>query len=261
MADLPSNPLVLIASEDTLLDQTGRENKVIPNNAILTKGWDDDQQVTAEHLNYSFNNLSQYISYNTQYAGEVNDKLDQTIDNSVFQAGDGLGIVNTGIGETVTYSLSTPDTVSTSTTNEVTVDGHTHSLDISGNSVQAGNGLTGGASLDQDPTLTLGTPSSVGGGSTNNVSATSHSHALSINSNIAIQTGTISHGGTIPLPAGYSQAQCRWFVVPSQIVDDTTSGDIGSFRCEALSNRVVVVQVEGRASSASYATYVIIGVK
>lgn len=45
-------------------------------------------------------------------------------------------------------------------------------------SVIAGNGLTGGGTLDTTRTLTLGTPSTLSGNTTNSVTASSHTHAL-----------------------------------------------------------------------------------
>lgn len=49
---------------------------------------------------------------------------------------------------------------------------------ITGRSIVAGNGLTGGGALDQSRTLTLGTPSNLSATSTNSVTSTSHTHAI-----------------------------------------------------------------------------------
>ena len=38
------------------------------------------------------------------------------------------------------------------------------------------------------------------------------SDIISHTTQVAILTGTIAHGGTIPLPAGYTEAQCKWIV-------------------------------------------------
>jgi len=40
---------------------------------------------------------------------------------------------------------------------------------------------------------------------------------LQTGSQVAVLTGTVSHGGTIPLPAGYTEAQCNWRVFPTQL--------------------------------------------
>jgi phage-related tail fiber protein len=57
-------------------------------------------------------------------------------------------------------------------------------------------------------------------------------------------TGTISHGGTIPLPDGYTQAQCYWFVIPREF-NNYGSYDIHEFACYANANRVVTLTSEG----------------
>ena len=92
---------------------------------------------------------------------------------------------------------------------------------------------------------------------------------------IAILTGTIAHGGTIPLPSGFTQDQCRWMV---STYDDNPSlhtwyingGGANMhyrFQCYAAGNRGVVCQVfhgyGGQSGTwvASTANYIIIGVK
>jgi hypothetical protein len=47
-------------------------------------------------------------------------------------------------------------------------------------SITAGNGITGGGSLELNRTLTLGTPTTVTINTTNNVTSDSHTHALTI---------------------------------------------------------------------------------
>lgn len=43
-------------------------------------------------------------------------------------------------------------------------------------------------------------------------------------STVAVMTGTIADGGTIPLPSGFTEAQCKWIVSPS----DTTLCSLGA---------------------------------
>ena len=80
--------------------------------------------------------------------------------------------------------------------------------------------------------------------------------------NVAVLTGEIAHGGTIPLPAGFTQEQCKWIVTPIMIYDDVLGGDIRYFECHAIGTRVVTCLVEGLSViSPSNAFYQIIGVK
>jgi hypothetical protein len=46
---------------------------------------------------------------------------------------------------------------------------------------------------------------------------------------VHVVTGTIGDGGTIPLPAGYTDAQCQWFVAGST---DETYDSSGHGGCE-----------------------------
>ena len=78
--------------------------------------------------------------------------------------------------------------------------------------------------------------------------------------NIAILSGTIGHGGTIPLPAGYNQNQCRWTVSFSQIHFAGTVDANDSEYCYSDANRLVYVY--GTEQRKEYtANYMIIGVK
>ena len=48
---------------------------------------------------------------------------------------------------------------------------------------------------------------------------------------VKIFTGTVSNGGTIPLPTGYTDSQCQWFVSPYNALFYDSSGHGG---CENL---------------------------
>lgn len=77
---------------------------------------------------------------------------------------------------------------------------------------------------------------------------------------VSILTGTISTGGTIPLPNGYTQSQCKWMVAVGTISSshgDHNSGHDVTFT--ANSNRVVTTS--GIGVGAGTANYIIIGVK
>ena len=77
---------------------------------------------------------------------------------------------------------------------------------------------------------------------------------------MAVLTGTIKNGETIPLPAGFTEAQCHWFVSPGFLYDYWVE-DIMSFTCTAIGTRVVTLNVEGNTDPRLYANYMIIGVK
>jgi len=56
--------------------------------------------------------------------------------------------------------------------------------------ITAGNGLSGGGSLNADRTLSLGTPSTLSAATSNSVTATSHAHAISVATQAEAEAGT-----------------------------------------------------------------------
>ena len=91
---------------------------------------------------------------------------------------------------------------------------------------------------------------------------------------VSVLTGTISHGGTIPLPSGFSEGQCRWMVSmnndnPSNTAwdwqENLASDHIHSY-CSANGTRVVtcyrtVLNETGTQTHNGTANYIIIGYK
>ncbi|RLG29497.1 hypothetical protein DRN98_08325 [Methanosarcinales archaeon] len=86
-----------------------------------------------------------------------------------------------------------------------------------------------------------------------------------INDHISILTGTVSNGGTIPLPSGYTQDQCKWIVSVGNLT-------FNNWDCEACGSWYVkAVADENREVSLCFgrdcshfsgsANYMIIGIK
>jgi microcystin-dependent protein len=93
MATQPINDLLFVAEEDIILESTGYLNKLIPNSAIRTNGWDKNEQVAAEHLNYWGNNHAQYLQY-------LIDRLDE-VDNTITALTDQIEKERVSIGEII----------------------------------------------------------------------------------------------------------------------------------------------------------------
>ena len=104
--------------------------------------------------------------------------LTNTNTGTVTNIASGNGMNFSSITTTGTVTLGTPSTTTVSSTNSLTSNSHTHQLDLSGRTLTAGNGLTGGGTLGADRTFTLGTPTTLTGTTTNTVTSTSHTHAL-----------------------------------------------------------------------------------
>ena len=79
----------------------------------------------------------------------------------------------------------------------------------------------------------------------------------------AILTGTVAHGGTIPLPDGYTQAQCKWTVSINNVAQTIPYGVVTDLQCYASSSRVVTARMYVYSVGWYNATanYMIIGVK
>lgn len=91
---------------------------------------------------------------------------------------------------------------------------------------------------------------------------------------IAILTGTVAHGGTIPLPDGYTESQCRWMVSVASDNPGSDRWDINEsgnhmhyrFECWADKRTVHCLSYHGCGGSQIYpvagtANYMVIGVK
>jgi hypothetical protein len=73
---------------------------------------------------------------------------------------------------------------------------------------------------------------------------------------VSILTGIVTDGGTIPLPAGYTESQCKWIASSNHLVNDNDT--VNNIYCYTT-GRVVTVNMEN--PGASTANYIIIGVK
>ena len=59
----PTNPIIIVAQSDVILPSGGTNNKIAPIGTYLTTGWDVNQGVPAENLNYIWNNHGQWLKY------------------------------------------------------------------------------------------------------------------------------------------------------------------------------------------------------
>lgn len=225
----PTNPLIVWASDDVILPNAQRPNKSLPSESLIQTGWDLSQKPAADEWNYLLNNNGQYIKW------LIEEKINEFLKKS--------------------ENLNDLANKATARTN---LDVFSKS-EVNSKTISAGNGLTGGGDLSTSRTISMGAPSTIGPATSNTASGTTHTHALDVTGNVAVLTGTISNGGTIPLPSGYSEAQCKWVAIPSNMSDDGNN-DMASFQV-TTSGRVVTVLVDGAAYAGNYANYIIIGVK
>lgn len=222
----PTNPLIVWASDDVILPNAQRPNKSLPSESLIQTGWDLSQKPAADEWNYLLNNNGQYIKW----------------------------LMEEKINEFLKKSENLND-LANKTTARTNLDVFSKS-EVNSKTISTGNGLTGGGDLSANRTISMGTPSTVGPATSNTASGTTHTHALDVTGNVAILTGTIAHGGTIPLPSGYTEAQCKWTVSVNSAT--STGEDIQTINCSANASRVVTMSGEDYTGIANY---IIIGVK
>lgn len=237
----PTNPLIVWASDDVILPNAQRPNKSLPSESLIQTGWDLSQKPAADEWNYLLNNNGQYIKWLIEE--KINEFLKKS-ENLNDLANKATARTNLSV-----YSKA----------------------EVNSKTISAGNGLTGGGDLSSNRTISMGNPSTVGAGSSNSTvsgASSTHSHALDVTGNVAVLTGTITHGGTIPLPSGYTEAQCKWMVsTNSQVTALSTDGsdDRTYIRC-FTTGRVVSCYMSNKnapevVKESGVANYIIIGVK
>ena len=237
---LPTDDLIIWASSDVNLPNLAGPNKAKPIDDLILKGWDFKQKPAADEFNYVLNNLGMHVSY-----------LEES--KTYTFSGDVTGTATSTGSEDVTFNVS------------VTDNSHNH---ISANISDATPNNVARAILKRDDNGDVAARIFVG-----SLSGTA-SYASTATNNVAVLTGTISHGGTIPLPSGYSEGQCRWMV---SMNDDNAGGIAWDWQegvssdhihsyCSANGTRVVtcyrtVLSEAGLQTHNGTANYIIIGVK
>ncbi|CAH9012956.1 putative phage tail protein [Vibrio phage 496E54-1] len=76
-ATQPTNPLVRIAELDTTLPGAGTPNKIIPVTSLLQQGYDKENKMFAQNINYIFDNIAQWVKYSQDRLNEVDNTIAQ----------------------------------------------------------------------------------------------------------------------------------------------------------------------------------------
>ena len=269
----PTNPLIVWASNDVILPTAQRPNKSLPSESLIQTGWDLSQKPAADEWNYLLNNNGQYIKW------LIEEKINEFLKKS--ENLNDLANKATARNNLNVYSKAESDAnfldaasnlsdLNNTTTARTNLSVYSKS-EVNSKNILSGAGLTGGGDLSIDRTISMSTPSTVGAGNSNSTvsgASSTHSHALNVTGNVAVLTGTIAHGGTIPLPSGYTEAQCKWSVsINSQVTALSTDGsdDRTYLRCFTI-GRVVSCYMSTKntpeeVKESGVANYIIIGVK
>ena len=290
---LPTDDLIVWASSDVNLPNLAGPNKVKPIDDLILKGWDFKQKPAADEFNYILNNLGEWVEYLKTVVIEATPEA--TANTLALRDANGSFKVKqlTSTAPNGITPLVVTSTTKVNNLNADLLDGMNPtsaqvptticSRDASGNFAASmiTSNLTGDVTGNANTaskwqtarTLTL-TGSVTGSVSVDGSGNVSMATSISSSSGVAILTGTIANGGTIPLPSGYSEGQCRWMVSmnndnPSNTAWDwqegVSSDHIHSY-CSANGTRVVtcyrtVLNETGKQTHNGTANYIIIGVK
>lgn len=80
---------------------------------------------------------------------------------------------------------------------------------------------------------------------------------------VAVSMGNLANGAMIPLPAGYTEGQCKWVASQRGSITDTNGG-VAKFTCSSTGTRTVTslyYDANTGGSHAVQANYLIIGIK
>lgn len=132
MATQPTNPIIRIAENDINLPSTGQPNKNEPSSTLQSTGYDNDQVVTAEELNYIFDNFAEWLDYLVLEDSDTNTRINN-LESRTITGGNGL-IGGGDLSENRSITLGTPSSLDGSTSNSVTTASHTHSLNMASQS-------------------------------------------------------------------------------------------------------------------------------
>ena len=279
---LPTDDLIIWASSDVNLPNLAGPNKVKPIDDLILKGWDFKQKPAADEFNYVLNNMGQYISYLNEdmtytFSGDVTGSVtssgsedinfnisvnDNSHNHTSANISDATSIAtaNTVVKRDANGDAAATNWVGHLTGNADTASALQTTRTINGTSFNGSSNITTNSwGASRTFTINGATTGSANVDGSSNITLTTTLQTLG--SNIGILTGAIAHGGTIPLPSGFSESQCSWLVSVNNVrVKNDNTSDI--LICETL-GRVVSIYMEGTDQGVltGIANYIIIGVK
>lgn len=276
------------ATTDTTLPVAGTSNKQRPKESLRTIGWDKTQIPAAEELNWQLDNVYDWVVHfdtlnsiakTVNFIGDVSGSFSFSNNSST------IGDVNLQVADNSHNHTSSniSDATFEATPNRVAKRDSYGNCDFVRVGIQAGSAsnpsLFWGEIADDSGFYhpadgVIGV--SIDGINVGNFNSSGWTGKVaSVGDNVSILTGTVLHGGTIPLPSGYTQDQCKWFVSMNNDNTSLTEWDWEEsltvlqyhMICEADVNRVVSCfstifkQGVGLVTHAGTANYIIIGVK
>ena len=238
MATRPTNDLLVWANTDVNLPNLAGPNKTEPSADLVAKGWDFKQKPSADEFNYILNNLGEWVEYLKTLTAE----------------GTPLNTPSTLVKRDASGNFAA-SMITSNLTGDVTGNAGTATKWQTARTLTLTGSVTGSVSVDGSGNVSMET-------------------SVSSSSGVAILTGTVANGGTIPLPSGFSESQCKWVVSMSADNPTSISWDISEsdahlhYKTECYTiGRVVTARTYLGSNDSlpgwidSTANYIIIGVK
>ena len=279
----PTEEVVLWAAQDVTLPALAGPNKVLPISDLINKGWDMNQKPAADEFNYLLNNYAKWLIYLDEKSGGVSPdalEVDSLPSTTPLRDTDGKGCFK-GIkasNTTNANAFNMIDTYNSKTAVSVSVDGNeignfvfngleasgdgksglacntagTHYGNVYGNVYGNADTATTADKWKKARIITYNGDVS-GFMLLDGASNVGCNLTVSSKSSVTIITGSISNGGTIPLPSGYTESQCKWIVSPQKWYDNAGDGGYDEW---SITGRVV----SGNGDIATF-YYMCIGVK
>lgn len=280
----PTEEVVLWAAQDVTLPALAGPNKVLPISDLINKGWDMNQKPAADEFNYLLNNYAKWLIYLDEKSGGANPdapEVDSLPSTTPLRDTDGKGCFK-GIkasNTTNANAFNMLDTYNSKTSVSVSLNGNKVCFFVHNGLLSSGDGISGlacntsgmhygnvvGNATSADKALKWTNARTitfngdvVGSVVLDGASNVSCNLTVSSASSTSVITGFVSSGGTVPLPSGYTEAQCRWIVSLRSISATNDISDIYVL----LTGRVVTVAAESTESwTNATAWYMCIGVK
>lgn len=279
----PTEEVVLWAAQDVTLPALAGPNKVLPISDLINKGWDMNQKPAADEFNYLLNNYAKWLVYLDEKSGGASPDAPEvdSIPSTVPLRGTGgwgafKGVKGSSADNSNNFYFF--DTYNTKTAISASIDGNIVSKFVYNGLLEPGDGLSGLASntagihygnvignvAGNADTATIANKWKTARIITFNgdvsgfmlldgASNVGCNLTVSSKSSIKIITGSISNGGTIPLPSEYTESQCKWIVSPQKWYDNAGDGGYDEW---SITGRVV----SGNGDIATF-YYMCIGVK
>lgn len=279
------------ATSDTTLPAAGTGNKERPQEILRTVGFDKGQVATAQEFNWLFDNVYDWIVHldTTNTTSKTFTLAGDVTGSATYNNEAGWSVTTTVVDNShnhVSANISDATQLNTADTiikrdSSGNFSAGVVSADLNGNSatttklknivnISIAGGATGsdtgfdGTSNITIPVTSLDATKLSGTVPTANLTGSYNINVAtvtSISGNMGILTGVLAHGETIPLPPGFTEAQCKWFVSPASI-GVQNDGTLDAITCSAMGTRVVTMSYTGGGSPIyGTANYMIIGTK